>query len=141
MIPSGPLFHKPKSIIASRNILYATIFLYIIYCLMGEFNSGLHNFSGNAGITTTITTLVILLLSTRQIGFGHKWARTLFLIFFILQALALPRYLPFIFKSSLALGFLFVLQILLEILALYFLFSKISTNWFNSFKKDTHLAE
>jgi hypothetical protein len=138
MIPSGPLFHKPKSIIASRNILYATIFLYIIYCFMGEFNSGLHNFSDKAGITATITTLIILLLCVRQIGFGHKWARILFLVFFVLQALAMPRYLPFIFNSSLALGFLFILQILLEILALYFLFSKNSTDWFNSFKKDTH---
>jgi hypothetical protein len=141
MIPSGPLFHKPKSIIASRNILYATIFLYIIYCFMGEFNAGLHNFSGKAGIITTIIILIMLLLSTRQIGFGHKWARTLFLIFFILQALAIPRYLTFILKSSVALAFLLILQILLEILALYFLFSKNSTDWFNSLKKDTHFAE
>ena len=27
MIPAGPLFHKPKSIIAARNILYTALFL------------------------------------------------------------------------------------------------------------------
>jgi len=41
---------------------------------------------------------------------------------------------PFIFKVSLVLGFLFVLQMLLQILALVYLYSKSGNEWFSSFK-------
>ncbi len=40
MIPTGPLFHKPKSIRAARNILYTALFLealvFILQQVIGE---------------------------------------------------------------------------------------------------------
>jgi hypothetical protein len=50
-----------------------------------------------------------------------------------LNVLASKLFVPFLFKTNLALGFLFVLQMLLQILALVFLYSKSSNEWFNSF--------
>lgn len=136
MKPEGPLFHKPNSIIAAKNILYATIFLDIISSLVGEFSAGMHNYSSIHGLASTIVALTLLVIIVREIGFGHKWARILFLILFILGMLAMPFYVSTLFKASIVLGFLFILQSLLQLLALYFLFTKTSTNWFNSFKTD-----
>jgi hypothetical protein len=133
MIPAGPLFHKPKSIIAARNILYASLFLGVLGHLIREYSIILPD---PLHIRTLISNLIILLLffiAIRYIGFGKKWARTLFLILFIINVAASPLYVPFIFKTSLVLGFLFILQILLQILALRYVYSKTSNEWFNSF--------
>jgi hypothetical protein len=134
MKPEGPLFHKPNSIVAAKNILYATIFLDIVSSLIGEFSAGMHNYSSVRGLASTIVALALLLIIIREIGLGHKWARTLFLILFILGILATPFLISILFRASIVLGFLFILQVLLQMLVLYFLFSKPSSKWFNSFK-------
>jgi hypothetical protein len=133
MKPEGPLFHKPNSIVAAKNILYATVFLDIISSLIGEFSAGMHNYSSVQGLASTILSIGLIIVIIREIGFGHKWARTLFLILLILEVVSMPFYISILFKASIVLGFLFGLQVLLQILALYFLFSKPSSKWFNSF--------
>jgi hypothetical protein len=135
MIPPGALFHKPKSIIAAKNILYACIFLAIVSSLVGEFSSGLLNYTSLQGLITSIVTFVVLFIIARNIGLGRKWARTLFLILFILWVLAMPMYATFIFRASLVLGFLLVLQSGLQIMALAFLFNNKSSLWFNGIKE------
>jgi hypothetical protein len=133
MIPAGPLFHKPKSIIAARNILYASLFLTILGFFLGQFAL---NLPGNPNLKVIISNgslIVLLYIAIRYIGFGKKWARTMFLVIFIMNVVASPIYAPFIFKADLALGFLFILQMLLQILALVYLYSKSSNEWFNSF--------
>ncbi len=139
MKPEGPLFHKPKSIVAAKNILYATVFLDIISSLIGEFSAGMHNYSSIRGLASTVISILLLLLIIREIGLGHKWARTLFLILFILAVIGMPFYISILFDASIVLGFLFILVVLLEILALYFLFSKSSSNWFNRFTDERSL--
>ncbi|HZK64391.1 MAG TPA: hypothetical protein VFC34_09610 [Puia sp.] len=78
MIPQGPQFHKPKSIIAASGILYATIVLVILGFLVGEFSAGLQ------GLITTMVTIGLLNIIMSQIGLGRKWARTVFLILVII---------------------------------------------------------
>ena len=134
MIPVGPLFHKPKSIIAARNILYASLFLAFISFIILEFGLNLPGHPNMKTLVSNGVLLVLLYVAIRYVGFGKKWARTLFLVLFILNVAASPIYVPFIFKTNLALGFLFILQMLLQILALIYLYSKSSSEWFNSFK-------
>jgi hypothetical protein len=133
MIPAGPLFHKPKSIIAARNILYASLFLGVLGLLIREFSTVLPDPSPIRMLIFNLVILLLLFIAIRYIGFGKKWARTLFLILFIVSAGASRIFVPFIFKASLVLAFLFILQILLQILALRYLYSKTSKEWFNSF--------
>jgi hypothetical protein len=78
--------------------------------------------------------LVLLYVAIWYIGFGKKWARILFLILFVILVLGSKNFVPFLLKTNLALSFLFVLQMLLQILALVFLYSKSSNEWFNSFE-------
>lgn len=141
MSPQGPLFHKPKSIIAAKNILYASVFLGILGSLIGEFSTDLQNYSSLRGLVITIGSLGLLLIAIRQLGLGRKWARTVLLILLLFGLLSAPIYAPFLFRNSLLLGFLFVLQCILQIMALAFLYSKESNVWFNSFKKDGLLSD
>ncbi|MDP4250395.1 MAG: hypothetical protein Q8918_09845 [Bacteroidota bacterium] len=141
MIPQGPLFHKPKSIIAAKNILYATVFLGILSSLIGEFSAGLQTYTTLQGLVTTILTLGLLIIAIRQIGLGRRWARTVLLVLIIIGLLAAPIYVPFIFRTSMVLGFLFVLQTILQIMALAFLYSRESNTWLNSFKNKAVAAD
>jgi hypothetical protein len=135
MIPAGPLFHKPKSIIAARNILYTTLFLEaLVFTLLQV----IRTMPGDPDIRVLFSDgllLVLLYVAIRYIGFGKKWARILFLVLFILNILASKLFIPFLFKTNLPLGFLFILQMLLQILALVYLYSKSSNDWFNSFDR------
>jgi len=133
MIPAGPLFHKPKSIIAARNILYSSLFLAVISFLLVQFALNLPGYPNVKVILSNGSFIILSYIAIRYIGFGKKWARTMFLVLFILTVVASPIYTSFIFKTNLALGFLFILQMLLQILALVYLFSKNSNEWFNSF--------
>jgi hypothetical protein len=135
MIPAGPLFHKPKSIIAARNILYATLFLKTLVFIITQVILTALVQPKIGVLFSDIFLFVLLYVSIRYIGFGKKWARILFLVLFILSVLSLKIFVPFLFKTNLALGFLFVLQMLLQTLALFFLYSKSSNEWFNSFDR------
>jgi hypothetical protein len=135
MIPAGPLFHKPKSVIAARNILYATLFLSLVSYILLHF---VLQPSGHLNIRAAISSgvlLILLYIAIHSIGFGKKWALYLFVVLFIINIGASWIYAPFLFRTSPVLGFLFVLEMLLQILALVYLFSKASTEWFNSFHK------
>ncbi len=136
MIPAGPLFHKPKSILAARNILYASLFLSVIGLLIRQFTSTEGHLNAPALLQTTAL-LVILFVAIYNIGFGRKWARTLFLVLFILGVASSLMFISVIFTTNLVLGFLFIIQLLLQIVALVYLYSKTSNDWFNSFRSDT----
>jgi hypothetical protein len=135
MLPPDPIFHKPKSIIAAKNILYATVFLGIINWVIGKLTTDLTGYSNSEGIIVTFLTLIVIFLLTKQIGYGKKWARTVFLILFILGIIIFPFAVVPLFKLNLLLGVLCVFQALLQILALKFLFTRESTHWFNTIRE------
>jgi hypothetical protein len=135
MIPGDPLFHKPKSIIAARNILYTAFFLEALVFILQQVIREIPAHQDISVFFSNGILLVLLYVAIRYIGFGKKWARILFLVLFVLLVLASEIFVPFLFRTNLALGFLFVLQVLLQVLALVFLYSKNSNEWFNSFDK------
>ncbi len=133
MIPEGPLFHKPKSIIAARNILYTALFLETLVFILQQVIRDTPAHTDSRVLFSNAILLVLLYVAIRYIGFGKKWARILFVVLFVLIILASEMFVPFLFRTNLALGFLFVLQVLLQVLALVFLYSKSSNEWFNRF--------
>jgi hypothetical protein len=131
MLPEGPLFHKPSSIIAAMTLLYATLFLGVINWAIGEWGTAVHPASPGEGVVVLLITLVIIFGLIKMIGLGKKWARVVLLVLFVLGVLAYPWTLGPIFKSNLLVGVLSVFQALLQAVALVFLFSQASTQWFN----------
>ena len=131
MLPADPLFHKPKSIIAAKNILYATLFLGVINWAFSQWATDLYKSGPIPAIITLILTLVIIFILIKQIGFGRKWARVVLLVLFLAGMFFFLRTASVLFKTNLLVGVISLLQAILEIVALIFLFSKESTLWFN----------
>jgi hypothetical protein len=131
MLPSDPLFHKPKSIIAAKNILYATLFLGVINWTISQMTSNVDDNLRIHGLIIAIVALLVIFLLIKQIGLGRQWAKWVLLVFFILRLLSFPFVLVPLFKVNLLVGVIMVFQALLELLALLFLFSTESTHWFN----------
>ncbi len=131
MLPADPLVHKPKSIVAARNILYATLFLGVINWAIAQWTTDLYRGTPVKAIVTLIITLLILFLLIKQVGLGRKWARVVLLVLFIAGILIFPWTLPGLFQANLLVGVISLLQAIMDIVALVYLFSKESTLWFN----------
>jgi hypothetical protein len=131
VIPIDPLFHKPKSIIAAKNILYASIFLGIIIIAINEMTTGFRNYSNTQVLVTCFLILAMIFLLTKLIGAGKKWARVAFLVLFIGGLIFIPFGLVPLFNSNIIIEVLFIFQGMLQILALIFLFTQKSTSWFD----------
>jgi hypothetical protein len=132
MNPSDPIFHKPKSIVAAKNIMYASIFLGIIISVISEMAMHVDGYSTTQGLVINLVTIILLFVLARMIGLGRKWARTAFLVLFVLSIALFPFGAIAIFKMNILIGILDSLQIILQAMALKFLFSKESTHWFLS---------
>lgn len=139
MISSDPLLHKPKSIIAARNILYATIFLGIINMVISRMTMIAGNYSNSLGLIVPIVTLILIFILTRQIGFGRKWPRSVFLVLFTIGIVLFVFTIVPLFRANMVVGTLSIMQVILQILVLKFLFARESTNWFNSIQQTTEL--
>jgi hypothetical protein len=131
MLPEGPLFHKPSSIIAAMNILYATLFLEIINWAIGRWGTYPPPSSPIEEAVVALVMLGIIFSLIKLIGLGKKWARVVLLVLLVLDILIFPAALGPIFKFNLLVGVLTIFQALLQVVALVFLFSKASTQWFN----------
>jgi hypothetical protein len=131
MTPEGPLFHKPTSIIAAMNILYATLFLGIINWAIGRWGTNPPPSSPIEEAVVSLITLGIIFSLIKLIGSGKKWARVVLLVLFVLGILIFPLTLGPIFKFNLLVGVLTIFQALLQAVALIFLFLQASTQWFN----------
>jgi hypothetical protein len=135
MTPAGPLFHKPKSIIAAKNILFANVFLYLVILFIIKTTNGFELYLNTPGIIISIVVIVLLFILTRLIGFRKKWARallTVLVVALIAQAVLFPFVAYLLFRANLLIGVLLIVQSLLQLLALRFLYAKESNLWFNN---------
>src|SRR5579862_1784906 len=82
MNPQDPAFHKPKSFVAAKNLLYAAIFISIIALLVREL--ALPQQTGWDVLMYRVAGYVIIVLLVKQMGHCQSWARSVLLIFYIL---------------------------------------------------------
>ncbi|MGI8950782.1 MAG: hypothetical protein ACR2FN_04255 [Chitinophagaceae bacterium] len=132
MTPAGPLFHKPKSFIAAKNLLYASICVGILAALLNYFTVDAANNGGVLALMLTAAGYVILFFIIKQMSLCKKWARTTLLILFILVTILYIGAFKLELHMSMLEGALIVIQACLQIIALIFLYTKESNNWFNS---------
>jgi hypothetical protein len=131
MLPANPLFHKPTSIIAAKNILYASLFLTLINWTIAHFTTDPHLMSPAQQMAELVLTLLIVFTLTKLITMGKKWARIVLLAFFLLSMAAASLALPATLRANILLGVLDLLLAILQVLALYYLFARTSTQWFD----------
>jgi hypothetical protein len=130
MNQNDPVFHKPKSIIAAKNIFYACLFIAFINVLIRDITLG---FGHNAGFLSLIVTIIgfgIIIFLIMEIGLRKKWARTVLLLITICNLGAFY----FVFKTGANMGvmekILFIFRQVLQILGFIFLFRRESNQWF-----------
>jgi len=130
-IPPTPLFHKPASIVAAKNILYAVLFLGIITWALGWWTTAMYVRAPAQSVVILVVTVGITFALIKYIGLGMKWARVVLLVLFLLGLVVYPWTFMAMLKASMLVAVLSLFQSILEMIALYFLFSRTSTQWFN----------
>jgi hypothetical protein len=127
-----PLFHKPPSIVAAKNILYTVMFLAVVIWTINRFNYGV--LAGQA-ILELVVVLAVLFASTKAVTLGVKWARVVLLILFLLGLIPYLTSFADIWHTRLVVAVLTLLEFILEAVAIRFLFRQESTLWFNRVKE------
>jgi len=134
-VPPTPLFHKPASIVAAKNILYAGLFLTILTWALGWWTTTVYAPAPVRSVVTVIVIVGITIALIKSIGLGMKWARVVLLVLFLLSLGVLPWTFLAVLKANMLVAVLSLLQAILQIIALYYLFSRTSTQWFNRVKE------
>jgi hypothetical protein len=128
----GPLFHKPKSIIAARNLFYASLFLGAVGAALYYFTPGIKHSLPILEIVILILGLAVIIFLIRQVGLRKKWARTILLLIVIYMLSSLY----FLFRKGSDVGILeivvSVFRQVLEIIGIAFLYRRESNLWFNT---------
>jgi hypothetical protein len=132
MIPAGPAFHKPKSFIAAKNLLYASIFVAVISISIRDFAFGIAENGGMMALFLTAAGYIIIFLLIKQMSLCKKWARTTLLILYVFMMLSFTYALKPGSGVGLLEGTLLAFQAVLQIIALIFLYREECNNWFNS---------
>ena len=127
---------QPDKVSTALTLLWITIAIGVIRSIMEFSNtSELTSFGLGFGIFIAVFAFVIVASFIYMIGRGKNWARITFLVFFII---GIPLAGRSLFQSLLrnpVSGILGIVEIILEIIALVFLFQKPSSDWFKSIKK------
>jgi hypothetical protein len=132
MIQEGPLFHKPKSFLTAKKLLYASIFLGILNAIIACAMLGFVNYGGIESLLINAVTLLLIFFLIHQMSLCKKWARTTFLILFIAGFACFPFVFIQLFKVNLFIAALTLLLTAIQILAVFFLYTKESNIWFNN---------
>ena len=134
-VPPTPLFHKPASIVAAKNILYAGLFLSILSWAIGRWTTTLYATMPVESVVILVVLVGVSFALIKCIGFGMKWARVVLLVLFLLGLAVLPWTFIALLNASMVVAVLSLLQTILQIIALYYLFSRTSTLWFDRVKE------
>jgi len=137
-LPPSPLFHKPASIVAAKNILYADLFLSIITWAIDRWTAKMYAPAPLESIVILLVTLAITFGLIKFIGLGRKWTRVVFLVLFLLGLVVYPWSFAVLLKTNMLIAMLSLLQAILQAVALYYLFSRTSTEWFNKVQEKGH---
>ena len=128
----GPLFHKPKSFIAAKNLLYASIITAVLTIVMHYLFYGAFNNNATTSFVLIALAYLILFLIVKQMSLCRKRARTIVPVICIV---IIATYI-FLFDNEPEVSFieigLFAIQALLQITAVVFLYKEECNIWFNS---------
>lgn len=132
---SSPLFHKPLSIIAVKNLLYVVIFLDVITWAIWRWWSQPYAVQNANTLVILVVTTAILYGSIKCVTTGMKWARVVLLVLLLLELIAYIWFCRVLWQTVILVAVLILLQIILQIVALCFLFTRESTVWFDRIRE------
>jgi hypothetical protein len=130
-LPPNPLFHKPQSIVAAKNILYAVLFLEIITWSVARWMPGSYSPVSAQTVVTLLVTVAIIFALIKCVTMGMKWARIVLLVLFVLAMAFYVWAFRAMWQTNMLLAVLTLLEVALGAAAMGFLFARESTLWFD----------
>lgn len=126
---------KPRSVSIAINLLVISTIAGFINSIISQAIGDRQKYSNEFELLTVIFTLGYMFFFISKLSARKNWARITFLIIFILGMLMLPFTLTLLLKNSLIVAMLSFVISLLQILALFFLFTKESNAWYSAKKQ------
>ncbi|MEO6453945.1 MAG: efflux RND transporter permease subunit [Ginsengibacter sp.] len=120
---------KPRKVAIALKLLTANLILSILSAI-GFMAAHIISVTGNFLIIMILAWALIVFL-IYNMNLRKKWARTTFLILFILGSLLSFSTIPQLMSVSVVALILSIVQLLIQLAAVILLFSKESNNWFN----------
>jgi len=120
----------PKTISIAAKLIYFTICIGLINYVIVELASEINSSPVGLKFIILIISLVINSFIAFMIHLGHKWARTVFLVFSIIGFIVYPYSLTFLFKISIISGIISLLLTGIQIYILVLLFKPDSKEWY-----------
>ena len=135
MTTDDPIFHKPKSFIAAKNLFYASVFLSVIIFIIHNIRPNLSSNFLVLGMCVAVAAYIAMIILVKQMALCKKWARNVLTIWFAISFMTMiisfftPRANTNVVEIS-----IWTLKVALQVIAIIFLFGKDCENWFNSKK-------
>ena len=135
MTPEGQIFHKPKSYIAAKNLLYASIFLSVINFIIYNIKLAIRPNFLFLGWAVAAAGFIVMIILVKQMGLYKKWSRTVLLVWFsIVFVSVIISFFSSRFNMSIPEVAIWTLKTVLQVIAFIFLYAKDCENWVNSKK-------
>lgn len=127
---------KPRSVSIAINLLITSTIVMFVNSIIGQVVDDNQQFSNEFALLTVIFTLGYMFFFISKLSARKNWARITFLIIFILGMLMLPFTLTPILKHTPVVATLSLSVSMLQIVALFFLFTKESNSWYGAKKQN-----
>jgi tryptophan-rich sensory protein len=128
----------PKTISNAAKLIYLTLGIGIVNSIIMELTTDFNNISDPKNLFVLIISLGLMAFFAYKIHMGKKWARTTFLILFLIGMIMFPFTLIQFFQLNPLTGIISLTQTGLQIYALILLYKPDSKDWYvNNSKKET----
>lgn len=121
----------PKSISIAAKVIYLTLGIGIINSVIMELTTDFNNLSDPKNLIILIFSIGLMAFFSYKIHIGKKWARTTFLVLFLIGLIMLPFTLIQFFKLNPTTGVISLIQTGLQIYALILLYRPDSKDWYS----------
>jgi hypothetical protein len=126
----------PNSISNSAKLIYASIVLGIINPIIVQLTTDVESFSDPKNLAIFLISIGILGSLGYNINRGENWARIVFTILCGIGFLMFPFVVPATFQISRIVGFISLIQAILQLLAIILLFNSESRSWYRNKKNE-----
>lgn len=120
----------PKTISNAAKMIYLSIVLGIVNPIISELITDVENFSNHINLSIILISTTILVILGYNINLGKNWARIVFTGLGGLGLLISPLIIPDTFRLNPIIGILSLTQVILQGLAIVFLFKFESRTWY-----------
>jgi tryptophan-rich sensory protein len=128
----------PKTISNAAKLIYLTLGIGIVNSIIMELTTDFNNISDPKNLFVLIISLGLMAFFAYKIHMGKKWARTTFLVLFLIGMIMFPFTLIQFFQLNPLTGIISLTQTGLQIYALILLYKPDSKDWYvNNSKKET----